>query len=98
MGERGLDQAHALERGSSGQPHAESERSPSSTPGRCRGYRPCRTIADKARRILDRVDARGAGAVWTPIDFLDLGPRAAVDRALQRLTRWRARSAHASSV
>jgi hypothetical protein len=33
------------------------------------------------RRILDRVDARGAGAVWTPIDFLDLGPRAAVDKA-----------------
>lgn len=26
-----------------------------------------------------------AGNVWTPVDFLDLGPRAAVDKALQRL-------------
>src|SRR6266545_5041383 len=26
-------------------------------------------------------------AVWTPVDFLDLGPRAAVDKALQRLAR-----------
>jgi hypothetical protein len=34
--------------------------------------------------ILDRIDARGAG-VWTPVDFLDLGSRAAVDKALQRL-------------
>jgi hypothetical protein len=25
------------------------------------------------------------GRVWTPVDFLDLGPRAAVDKALQRL-------------
>ncbi len=25
------------------------------------------------------------GAVWTPVDFVDLGPRAAVDKALQRL-------------
>jgi hypothetical protein len=23
--------------------------------------------------------------MWTPVDFLDLGPRAAVDKALQRL-------------
>jgi hypothetical protein len=36
-------------------------------------------------RILDRIEARGAGAVWTPVDFLDLGPRAAVDKGLQRL-------------
>jgi len=36
-------------------------------------------------RILDRIDARGARAVWTPVDFLDLGPRAAVDKGLQRL-------------
>lgn len=35
-------------------------------------------------RILDRVTST-PGAVWTPIDFLDLGPRAAVDKALQRL-------------
>ncbi len=35
------------------------------------------------------VDARVAaqpGRVWTPVDFLDLGPRAAVGKALQRLT------------
>lgn len=40
---------------------------------------------DLKRRILERVDACGAGPVWTPVDFLDLGPRAAVDKALQRL-------------
>lgn len=33
------------------------------------------------RRLADR-----PGQVWTPVDFLDLGPRAAVDKALQRLT------------
>ena len=41
------------------------------------------------------IDARVAaqpGAVWTPVDFLDLGARAAVDKALQRLTRDRALS------
>lgn len=40
---------------------------------------------DLKRRILDRVNAQGTRPVWTPIDFLDLGPRAAVDKALQRL-------------
>jgi hypothetical protein len=34
--------------------------------------------------ILDRLHAQ-SGRVWTPVDFLDLGPRAAVDKALQRL-------------
>src|SRR6266545_6967698 len=34
--------------------------------------------------ILDRVQAQ-PGRVWTPVDFLDLAPRAAVDKALQRL-------------
>jgi hypothetical protein len=34
--------------------------------------------------VRDRIVAQ-AGAVWTPVDFLDLGPRAAVDKALQRL-------------
>ena len=34
--------------------------------------------------ILNRIQAQ-AGRVWTPVDFLDLGPRAAVDKALQRL-------------
>lgn len=35
------------------------------------------------RGILDRIRAQ-PGRVWTPVDFLDLGPRAAVDKALQR--------------
>jgi hypothetical protein len=39
---------------------------------------------DLKRRILDRVGSPGAG-VWTPVDFLDLGGRAAIDKALQRL-------------
>lgn len=39
---------------------------------------------DLKRQILDRIDAQAA-AVWTPVDFIDLGPRAAVDKALQRL-------------
>lgn len=41
---------------------------------------------DLKARILDRVD-RDPGAVWTPVDFLDLGARAAVDKALQRLAK-----------
>lgn len=32
-----------------------------------------------------RIDAGEPGDVWTPVDFLDLGARAAVDKALQRL-------------
>jgi hypothetical protein len=36
------------------------------------------------QRILDRAGPPGAG-VWTPVDFLDLGGRAAIDKALQRL-------------
>lgn len=39
---------------------------------------------DLKRQILDRIDGQTAD-VWTPIDFLDLGARAAVDKALQRL-------------
>ncbi len=35
--------------------------------------------------ILDRIRAQ-PGRVWTAVDCLDLGPRAAVDKALQRLT------------
>ena len=34
--------------------------------------------------ILDRVASR-AGQAWTPADFADVGPRTAVDKALQRL-------------
>jgi hypothetical protein len=39
---------------------------------------------DLKSRILKRIEVQ-PGAVWTPIDFLDLAPRAAVDKALQRL-------------
>ncbi len=39
---------------------------------------------DLKQKILDRVSAQ-PGAVWTPVDCLDLGGRAAVDKALQRL-------------
>lgn len=35
--------------------------------------------------ILDRINQGVARAVWTPTDFLDLGGRDAVDKALQRL-------------
>ncbi len=43
---------------------------------------------DLRNSILDRIKGK-AGQVWTPVDFLDLGPRAAVDKALQRLVRTR---------
>src|SRR5271156_2985503 len=39
---------------------------------------------DVRSAILGRIAATPEG-VWTPIDFLDLGPRAAIDKALQRL-------------
>lgn len=39
---------------------------------------------DLKQKILDRVSTQ-SGAVWTPVDFLDLAARAAVDKALQRL-------------
>jgi hypothetical protein len=41
---------------------------------------------DLKAQILERVTATPA-AVWTPIDFLDLGARAAVDKVLQRLAK-----------
>lgn len=48
----------------------------------------CKHIPDMA--LPDYITARIAAAptdmVWTPIDFLDLAPRAAVEKALQRLT------------
>jgi hypothetical protein len=34
---------------------------------------------------IDHRIAAESGTVWTPIDFVDLAPRAAVDKALQRL-------------
>jgi hypothetical protein len=40
-------------------------------------------------RILNRIQAQ-ADHVWTPVDFLDIGPRAALDKALQRLARTKA--------
>src|ERR1700674_1411987 len=39
------------------------------------------------QQIGQRVTAKGRGAVFTPNDFLDLGPRAAVDQALSRMAR-----------
>lgn len=36
---------------------------------------------------IDRRVSAQPGTVWTPVDFLDLGPRAAVDKSLQRLAR-----------
>jgi hypothetical protein len=41
---------------------------------------------DLKTRILARIQDQPSG-VWTPVDFLDLGPRDAVDKALQRLAR-----------
>lgn len=41
---------------------------------------------DARTRILNRILSQ-SDAVWTPVDFLDIGPRAAVDKALQRLAR-----------
>jgi hypothetical protein len=41
---------------------------------------------DLKARVLERVNATPA-AVWTPIDFLDLGSRAALDKVLQRLAK-----------
>jgi hypothetical protein len=38
-------------------------------------------------QILRRMRAQGKGRAFTPADFLDLGPRAAVDQALSRNTR-----------
>lgn len=39
---------------------------------------------DLKSQISSRIGGQ-PGAVWTPVDFLDLGPRDAVDKALQRL-------------
>jgi len=40
---------------------------------------------DLRTAILDRISAQPSVGVWTPIDFLDLGSREAVDQALHRL-------------
>jgi hypothetical protein len=41
--------------------------------------------SDLKTQIADRIQAK-PDAVWTPVDFLDLGSREAVDKSLQRLT------------
>ena len=45
------------------------------------------TALDLKGAILDRMAQKAPFGVWTPSDFLDLGPRDAVDQALHRLTR-----------
>jgi Family of unknown function (DUF6088) len=43
----------------------------------------------RALNVTPQIDSRigtQPDKVWTPIDFLDLGPRAAIDKSLQRLT------------
>lgn len=35
--------------------------------------------------VMKRISRATAGTVWTPVDFLDLGTRDSVDKALQRL-------------
>jgi hypothetical protein len=42
------------------------------------------SASDFKNAILDRIASYG-GRAWTPADFADLGPRTAVDKALQRL-------------
>jgi hypothetical protein len=42
-------------------------------------------MGDLKHLILDRVGQRAPGQVWTPVDFLDLSSRDAVDKTLQRL-------------
>src|SRR5271168_5295942 len=41
---------------------------------------------DLKAQIATKIQQTPAG-VWTPVDFLDLAPRDAVDKALQRLAR-----------
>jgi hypothetical protein len=41
---------------------------------------------DLRTAISDRISAQSSTGVWTPVDFLDLGSREAVDQALHRLT------------
>jgi hypothetical protein len=40
---------------------------------------------DLKARITDRIASQSASHVWSPVDFLDLASRDAVDKALQRL-------------
>ncbi|WP_439953158.1 hypothetical protein, partial [Escherichia coli] len=43
--------------------------------------------SDLKTAVLQRIQADAPRRVWTPTDFLDLGPRDAVDKTLQRLTK-----------
>lgn len=43
------------------------------------------TVADIEDRIKRRIQSSGRGAIFTPAQFLDLGSRSAVDKALSRL-------------
>ena len=42
---------------------------------------------DIKNQISDRIARQGSSNIWTPVDFLDLGPRDAIDKTLQRLSR-----------
>jgi hypothetical protein len=42
-------------------------------------------VTDLKQLVADRIAAASSAQVWTPVDFLDLGSRDAVDKALQRL-------------
>ena len=44
-------------------------------------------MVDLKQLIQNRLGQSQSGRVWTPVDFLDLGNRAAVDKTLQRLAR-----------
>lgn len=47
----------------------------------------CGTGLNLKGQILDRMEQAAPFGAWTPVDFLDLGARDAVDQALHRLTR-----------
>ena len=42
-------------------------------------------MRDLKHAVVDRIGDGPPAQVWTPVDFLDLGSRAAVDKVLQRL-------------
>ena len=44
------------------------------------------TAKDLKGSVLARMDGKSPFGVWTPVDFIDLGSRPAVDQVLHRLT------------
>jgi hypothetical protein len=42
-------------------------------------------MADLKRTVADRISRAPTTQVWTPVDFLDLGTRDAIDKTLQRM-------------